>query len=267
MQSGKNHPIVSAAVFIVLEIAAVVMLSSTRSLQNTWINRAVHSTLGFVWQGSENIRNYFLLREQNRSLSEENLRLLEELRRLKCRELALAGAVADTVTGSYKYTPATIVKMSRNYMHNYIILNKGTADGITPKSGIISTNGVVGIVDAVDEHFCYGITLQNALISVSSRIGHYGTVAPLEWSGVKRKEAVLKNLPTHLVVEKGDTVFTSGFSGIFPSGIPLGITGNSRTVNGSVQEVEVDLFLDFGTLRYVSIVQNLNDYNLGGAEQ
>ena len=57
--------------------------------------------------------------------------------------------------------------------------------------------------------------------------------------------------------EPGDTVFTSGFSSIFPPDIPLGVTGNSKIVNGATYEIEVTLFEDFGALRYVTIVENL----------
>ncbi len=255
---GYSH-IISAVIFVILEIAAVFMLGGTRSLQNIWLNRATHRVLGAIWSGGENIRSYFGLREQNRALAEENARMTEVLRHLEGQKQALRGAIADTVTGHWRYTPATIVKMSRNSQHNYIILDKGSSDGILPRSGIITPGGVVGVVNAVDEHFCYGITIQNTLVSVSARIGHDGTVAPLEWTGRRGRGAALKNLPAHLETSPGDTVWTSGFSGIFPPDIPLGITGRSRLVDGSVGETEVELFLDFGALRYVSIVENLDN--------
>lgn len=254
---GSSH-VANAVIFIILEIAAVFMLSGTRSLQNIWINRAVHRTLGAVWSSSESVRSWFGLREQNRQLSEENARMAEALRRYEGRELALRGALADTVTGHWRYTPATIVKMSRNSLHNYIILDKGSADGVTPRSGIITAGGVVGVVNAVDEHFCYGITLQNALVSVSARIGHDGATAPLQWKGLQGGGAVLRNLPAHLETAAGDTVWTSGYSGIYPPDIPLGITGKSRLVDGAVRECDVNLFLDFRAVRYVTIVENLD---------
>lgn len=254
---GYNH-ILNAVIFILLEIAAVFMLSKTRSLQNIWINRATHRVLGAIWGGGETIRSYFGLREQNRALAEDNARMTEVLRHLTGQKLALSGAVADTVTGHWRYTPASIVKMSRNSQHNYIIIDKGSAEGIVPLSGIVTSEGVVGVVNAVDEHYSYGITLQNTLVSVSARIGHDGIVAPLEWNGRGRNEAVLSNLPAHLETHPGDTVWTSGFSGIFPPDIPLGVLGKSRLVDGAVRETDVDLFLDFGALRYITIVENLD---------
>ena len=266
--AGKGQGwVLGAATFIVLEIAAVFMLAGSRSLQDVWLNRATHRVLAAVWSGGESVRSWFGLREQNRALAEENFRMAEALRTLEGRQTAAAGAVSDTVTGHWRYTPATIVKMSRNSQHNYIILDKGSADGIVPRSGIVTPAGVVGIVNAVDEHFCYGITLQNALVSVSARIGRTGLVAPLEWDGRHSNGAVMKGLPLHYTVAAGDTVWTSGFSTVFPPDIPIGVTGRIRQVDGSTNEVSVQLFQDFSALRYVIITENLDREQIAEIEK
>ena len=67
----------------------------------------------------------------------------------------------------------------------------------------------------------------------------------------------MREIPHHVVFSPGDTVFTSGYSSIFPPDIPVGITGESRIVNGSTYEIEVKLFEDFGALRYVIVVENM----------
>ena len=59
-----------------------------------------------------------------------------------------------------------------------------------------------------------------------------------------------------MVFEKGDTVFTSGYSSIFPPDIPLGEVGESKIVNGATYEIKIRLFEDFGALRYVTVVEN-----------
>ena len=54
----------------------------------------------------------------------------------------------------------------------------------------------------------------------------------------------------------GDTVFTSGFSSIFPAGIPLGTIVDSKIVNGATYDIKVSLFEDFSSVRYITIVEN-----------
>jgi len=96
----------------------------------------------------------------------------------------------------------------------------------------------------------------NAKISVSSRIGSTGYIAPLVWNGRTTDAAYLKDLSPHYVIPQQDTVYTSGFSSIFPAGIPIGVTGSTSVVDGATCRTEVTLFQDFLALHYVTIVEN-----------
>lgn len=247
--------LICAAIFIGLEIAALSMLSSSSTMQNIWINRFSHRVMGALWGGGENVRNYFSLGDQNERLSKENIelrRMLEQYR--TAEETALEGS-PEEIRG-FKYTPAKIVKMSRNNQRNYIILDKGSEDGVRPEDGIITASGVVGIIDAVDKHYSYGMSFMNINVKISSRVGRKGAVGPLSWDGKSTNRAFLHELPLHYEVSRGDTIYTSGYSTIFPPDIPLGVAGSSKMVNGSTNDLEVTLFQDFSSLRYVTIVEN-----------
>jgi len=256
-KDSKYIGVISAVIFVAMEIAAIVMLSHSSSLENIWINRLAHRTHGALWQSGENIRNYFSLDKQNEALAQENMELSQLLRKYRENELSFRGnAVYDTLVGNFKYTPATVVKASRNSQHNYIVLNKGKADGVNEEDGIVTANGVIGIVKAVDKHYSYGLTLMNPNISVSARIGQTGMVAPLIWDGKSTHKAIVDNIPLHFEVAKGDTVWTSGISSLFPPDIPVGRVEKISLIDGSRNAAEVLLFQDFATLRYVSIVEN-----------
>ena len=248
----------TAAIFIALEVAAVAMLTKSAPLQNIWINRASHRVMASLWGSGETLRNHFSMEKQNAILSEENARLNNILKYYEGQEDLLHEIDASSIIKAkgFTYTPATIVKVSRNTAHNYIIINKGSDDGIIPHSGIITPQGVVGIIDAVDKHYSYGLTLMNTNVSVSSRVGDTGIVGPLIWDGRKSNGAILKDIPLHYTVQPGDTVYTSGFSIIFPPDIPIGIAGQSKIADGSSQQVAVTMFQDFSALRYVTIVEN-----------
>jgi rod shape-determining protein MreC len=260
MSGQKTSLLVSAATFLLLEVAALFLLRNTSAVQNIWINRASHRTMAFLWGGGEALRNQFRMDELNKELQAENARLQERLRVYELRDAAQdeqKHMAAGEDAAIYHYIPATVVKMSRNRAHNYIILNKGSEDGIRPHSGIISDKGVVGIVEAVDRHYSYGLTLMNPEMSVGARLNTSEQVGPLSWDGFNTRRALMRNLSAHYEVAPGDTVLTSGFSIFFPPDIPIGVTGSSRLVDGSTREVEVFLFQDFSTLRYVTVVENL----------
>ena len=252
---GTYTVIVSAAIFILMEVAALAMLSSSSTLQDIWLNRISHRTAAALWSGGEKVRSHFYTYRQNDELAEENARLREELRALRGSDPA-AAVLPAAPSGGFIYTPATIVKLSRGTAHNYIILNRGSEDGIIPQSGIITEKGIVGVISAVDRHYAYGLTLMNSNVSVSVRLGEDGVAAPMRWDGVSSDGAVVSDIPPHYQINPGDTVRTSGLSAIFPGDIPVGIAGESRLVDGSTRQVKVRLFQDFNSLRYVTVTES-----------
>lgn len=251
--------LICAATFILMEVAALALLHGTSVLQNIWINRASHRVMAMLWGGGETLRSHFRLERLNEELQAENARLQERLLAYERQEAERAEQerTGTPPKSTYHYIPATVVKMSRNRTRNYIILDKGSEDGIHPQSAIISDRGVVGIVEAVDRHYSYGLTLMNPDMSIGARIGGTDVVAPLSWDGLHTDGAVVRNIPPHYAIPPGDTVRTSGYSTIFPPGIPIGTTGQTRLVDGSTRQVDVTLFQDFATVRYVTVVDNL----------
>ncbi len=254
--------LINTAIFIILEVAALNMLANNGQLQNFFICKAAHGFMGKVWGASESIGSYFSLRKENERLSEEVFSLTKKLsgwNRLQEEVNMDSLASARTLPASderFSFIPASIIKSSRNKQHNYLIIGKGSEDGIRPQSGVVTANGVVGIVDAVSRHYSYAISFLNSETSISARIGNCGAVGPLVWDGKHYDKALMKEIPLQYKFEPGDTVFTSGFSSIFPADIPMGTVGESKIVNGATYEIEVTLFQNFSAPRYVTVVNN-----------
>ena len=248
--------IFNAAIFIILEIAALNMLSHNGAMQNVWFSKGMHAVMGTLWGGTEQIKDYFSLRKVNESLALENHELRTRLAQYEALEQE-ADENKSEIAGGFRYLPASIMKISNNTQHNYMIIGKGSEDGVTTGSGVITGKGAIGVVDAVSSNYSYAISFKNHEMNISARLGKEGAVGPLSWDGKSRNGAILKEIPHHVEFEPGDTVFTSGYSSIFPPDIPLGTTGKSKIVNGATYEIEVTLFEDFGSTRHVTIVENL----------
>lgn len=258
MQRNQLLPrLLNLAVFILLEIASLHLIVSNAALQRLWINRGAHAFMGTVWGASQRISDYFSLAKTNDELSQEVFRLNEQLTRAR-EQLARIEADSARVQprAGFTMTPARIVKISRNKQHNYLILDRGYDDGIHEESGIITQEGVVGIVQSVSQHHCFAYSFQNKDFSISARLGRGGSSGLLIWDGIHGNGAILKEVPLQSRYQPGDTVFTSGHSLLFPPDIPLGIAGNAKVVNGTTNEVSVSLFQDFSALRYVTVVYN-----------
>ena len=260
MPRRKSSAIVlSAAIFIILEVAAIAMLHSSSVLQDIWLNRASHRVSGWLWGGGNRIADYFQLDSRNKKLQEENARLAEELR--KYRELEKSEeylSQAHAADDGFDYIFAHIVKMGTKSQRNYIIVDKGLLEGVGPDCGVVTSEGVVGVIDAADDHMAYGRTLMNPNMHVSVRIGRDGVAGPLSWNGRSSKGAVLSGIPLGYKAEVGDTLWTSGYSAIFPAEIPVGVVVGSSTRSGASQDVQVELLQDFNALDYVTVVRNRN---------
>lgn len=258
---ARNRNIVNliaeVAVFAGLEIAAVSMLSHNGDLQNLWLARGMHTLNAGLWGSGESIGRYFSLGKENKALALENYELRQELRKYREDRDELLHGGLETV-GHFKYIHSTVVKHSSNKQHNFIILDKGSEDGVSIGSGVITGKGVIGIVNATSRHYSYVMAFNNKDMAVSARIGKRGAIGPLSWDGISSRKAILNEIPHHEPIERGDTVYTSGYSAIFPQDIPLGLAGSAKIVNGAAYEIKVWLFEDLSRIRYVTIVENLD---------
>ena len=260
--------ILCAAVFILLETAAIVMLNHNNSMQRLWTMRLSHGFMAKTWGFTQKVRGYFSLAGQNEELALENHRLREMIREYenaaKAADISLQSVARDD---GFVYTPAQIIKSGTNSQHNYLILDKGSEDGIVQNSGIISSKGVIGIVDAVRRHYSYAISFLNTEVNISSRLGGTGAVGPLAWDGKNTDGAILKEIPLQYRYSPGDTVYTSGYSVIFPPDIPLGTAGDASIINGATNEITVNLFQDYTALKFVTIVRNTRAAEIEALEQ
>lgn len=263
MQKKSNIYTILAntAVFIFLEIAALNMLSSSSSVQNFFITRNLQGLAGRFWGISESGSRYFSLPKENKALADDIFELNKKISKMtRALEIAKLDSLAridmELASDKFKFMPAAVVKNSLNKQHNYLIIGKGSDDGVRPQSGIITADGVVGIIDAVSRHYSYAISFLNSELSISARIGNDGAAGPMVWDGKHIDGALLREIPLQYKFDEGDTVYTSGYSSIFPPDIPLGVTGDTRIVNGATYEVKIKLFQDFSALRYVTIVTN-----------
>jgi rod shape-determining protein MreC len=259
-KSNVIYHLINAAIFILLEVAALNMLRNNGTLQDIWFSKGIHGISGSLWGSTQDVKHYFSLKKRNDELAEENHNLRVRLAEIEAAAdlQAIANALPkDGIAGSFRYIPATIIKVSNNTRHNYMIIGKGSEDGVSKGAGVITGKGAVGVIDAVSGKYSYARSFKNHEMNISARLGEEGAVGPMSWDGFSSARAILSEIPLHVEFEKGDTVYTSGYSSIFPPDIPLGTTGDAKIVNGATYDIEISLFEDFGALRYVTIVENL----------
>jgi rod shape-determining protein MreC len=127
---------------------------------------------------------------------------------------------------------------------------------------------VVGIVNVVTDHHARVISLLNPNFRLSCKIKGNESFGSLVWDGKDPRFAVLEELPRHTKYQKGDTVITSGYSAVFPEGIPVGVVVNGNSGrNENFFALKVRLLSDFSTLNNVQVVVNNNAEELKRLEE
>ena len=158
----------------------------------------------------------------------------------------------------YDITTAHIVFNTINKTYNYIIIDKGKKEGITPDIAVVSPNGVVGVVSDVSENFSTVISLLNPNARVSARVLPVDKIGTVVWLGNDPSVAQLIDIPQHLEVAVGDSVVTSGYSDVFPKDILIGtVIEKFDNPNNTFLTIKIKLATDFRNLNSVYLISNL----------
>lgn len=248
-----SNVVITALTFLLLEVASLFCVRHTSLSCDLFFARIGHSISGFFFGAATSVTDYFSLRSQNERLAAENAALLS---RYFADPQAVDPADPQTPPPAVPHTflPAEIIGARTGSNHNYFILNRGSKDGLEVGDGVITACGVVGIVESVSRNVCFVTSMQSFRMNVSARIGHDGPVGPVFWKS--GKVARMENIPLHYAETKGDTVYTSGYSAIFPADIPIGVIESSSTQNGLSASLDLTLFEDYSSLRYVMVVKS-----------
>jgi len=246
-------------VFIVLEFIALFLFASDSYYQQSVILKNLHVAWSTVVQPVHSLTQYFSLGAVNRQLAEENNRLRNELEYLQSSvDSTVVTVVYDEhYRPLYSYIPAEIIDNSINKQQNYIMLNAGSEQGVEPEMGVITEQGVVGIVTSVSKHNALVKSILNIECNISARLKSSGEFGPMQWDGLNYKQSILSDIPQHSNVVKGDTVITSGYSRMFPQGIPIGVVDTAIIKRGNFHEITVNLFIDMKKVQYVNIVNSI----------
>lgn len=243
-------------------ISCALLANSDPYRQHVWLTSA-SSVSGAIYGVGHNITSFFSLREVNDDLNRRNAvleaevaNLREQISSMKLLSFTDTMPTPDSVA-HFGFIVANVINNSVHHPHNYITIDKGSLDGIRPEMGVIDHSGVVGTVSAVGPHYSRIISLLNPNFRLSCKIKgseHFGS---LVWDGEDPSRALLEELPRHTVFAPGDTVVTSGYSAVFPAGLPVGvILPDNSSHSENFFTLPVELFADFTRLSNVQVVVN-----------
>ena len=189
------------------------------------------------------------LRRLNRDLSLEAMRLrdagvkVEELRKmLEFKEKS-----------SMQLLTAEVVGKPTLQLRNYITINVGSDDGVKEGMPVITPAGLVGRVVGLNNQNAIILLIINADSRIAARTSRGRNNGILFWD--KEERLLLRNVPSVLTQEVGDTVITSGLSSFYPEDIVVGTVVDIEEEQGTLyHRITVEPSVNFATLEEIFVV-------------
>lgn len=250
------------ALFLLLEVIGLTLFFSRDGYQRSSFISSANSVVGWIYDGKSQITTFFNLTQANKELTNANVylnlrvkQLQEELERQNDSDTTRMSA-ANPLAG-YKLIPAKVVHNSVHLKDNLLTIDKGTADGVDKDMGVVSGNGVVGIVYKAGPHYSIVIPVLNSHSNISCMIERRRYFGYLHWTGGASNMAYVDDVPRHARFKLYERMVTSGYSTVFPEGIPVGkIIHVYNSPDGVSYRIQVHLYTDFSTLRDVMVIDN-----------
>ncbi|QEE49246.1 rod shape-determining protein MreC [Flavobacterium alkalisoli] len=216
---------------------------------------SANAVSGYVYQKINDVEQYFSLKTENEKLAAENAELKKIL--YNGQDSIVTTTTPTAATGNFVVTQSRVISNSFGKRDNYLTINSGTNDGVKRDMGVVSSLGVIGIIENTSKNYSTVISVLNTRIKLDAKIkknNHFGT---LKWDGKNAGFALLTEVPRLAEVNKGDTIVTGGRSVIFPENIPIGkiekVFIDKKT---NYYTLQIRLFNDMTSLDHVYIIEN-----------
>ena len=224
------------------------------SLQS-WLSVRYLSTRDFLTTP----RDVTQLREQNAILESQVTQLQTQLIVMEERlgEAQVCFALLDfgRTNPEYSYIAATVIGREISPFLQYIIIDRGTNQGVRYGMPVVTQQGLVGRVDAVIAGAARVKLITDSTSVVNIRLQSAGIEAQLV--GSLTGDLSLDMIPLDQIVEPGDVVLTSGLGGNFPANVFVGqVLSTQRRDNALFQTAIVQPIVDFDAISAVLVVNN-----------
>lgn len=245
----------NAFLYSFLALISLVMTVRSHSYHQSKFFNSSKWLSGSIYGTGADISSYFGLREENQRLVQEN----ERLRRMLFNTQFDTIPSLDSTYVEYGVLSAKLIKNSFSSPRNYLTIDKGRNDGVKQDMGVITTKGILGIIENVSKNFSTVQSVLNTKSNINAKIKGTNYFGSLIWDTEDYTTAQLVDIPRLVPLVVGDTIVTGGMSSIFPENIPIGIIKKyDLNASRSFYNIDVELFNDMANIKNVYLIENRN---------
>lgn len=204
-------------------------------------------------------RDIATLRQRNTELEAEVSRLQGQVIELqqKVDETEILAALVDFSRANPEstYKGAAVVGRDPSPFLHYIIINRGSNDGVLRGMPIVTSQGLIGRVDAIIADAARVQLITDPASAINVRLQNADTDAVLV--GSITGDLSLDMISQDVTVEPGDVILTSGLGGGYPPDLIIGQVLNVRKRDFELfQQATIQPAVDFTRLEIVLIITN-----------
>jgi rod shape-determining protein MreC len=239
--------------YLLLLFVTILLTANNNAFHRARYFNSANWFSGKLYGVSFSISSYFDLTSENQRLQEEN----QYLRRMLFNYNVSPELDLDTTALDYEVYSAQIIKNSFSLPNNYITLNRGSNHGLTQDMGVITSSGILGILDRTSPGFSTVQSILNTKSNINAKIANTNYFGSLTWNRKDYRFVQLEDIPRLVPLQVGDTIVTGAMSSIFPENIPIGtIASFDLNPTQSFYQINVKLFNDMTNLKQVYVIHN-----------
>lgn len=241
------------------------MLSNASKTHQTFFASAANEVTGSINNRYSNLRSYFSLKETNRLLAEENVRLRNLLPSNflainNGKKYVVDSLIKDSLGHVRKFTflPALVVGNTFTLQSNFLMLERGTAQGVKKGMAVMGPEGIVGVVVETSANYSRVMSLLHRNSKVSAMLKKDNSTGSIEWDGIDPSYLTLRNVTKGAKVSKGDTVVTSTYSANFPPHLLVGtVAAITAESSSNFYTLKIRTTTNFYSIQYVYLIENV----------
>jgi rod shape-determining protein MreC len=210
-------------------------------------------------------RDMASLRQRNAELEGELAELQSQVIQLQQQvgEAQILRALVDFAQANpeNRYRGAAVIGRDPSPFLHYVIINRGSNDGILRGMPVVTNQGLIGRIDAVIADAARVQLITDPASSVNVRLQNAETEASLV--GSVTGDLTLELIPQDIIIQQGDLVLTSGLGGSYPPDLIIGQVVNPRSRDIDLfQQATVQPVVDFNQLQLVLVITNFQPVDI-----
>ncbi len=243
-----------------LEVICAFLIITYDSPQQAEVKSATKEWYATQWQATQDrYFDYSRLQRKNEQLLAENAKILSRYPNAFYTEQVESDSIRDdSLRQRYSYVSAEVINKTPLSGNISFVINRGYIHGVEPHQGVVSAEGVMGVVTKVSPRHARVMSLWHRDFRLTAQLRDKSYFGTLAWPGGDTRFAELTAIPDYAGVEVGDTIETTGYSNTFPTGIPVGTVAKVAPTPGQTTlSLRIKLFMDFFALEHLYVVRDL----------